>query len=67
MTKDEKTALESLPGMTPALLARLKRDYTSIDNLRDWAMADPKGTAYSLNISVERLRMWVPDIEEAQP
>lgn len=67
MTNDEKATLEALPGMTPALLARLMRDYGTIDNLRDWAMADPKGTAYGLNISVERLHLWVPDIKEAQP
>lgn len=53
--------LESLPGMTPALLARVRRNYGSYENLRDWALADPDGTAYTLNISEKRLRMWVPD------
>lgn len=64
MTKDEINTLENLPGMTPALLARVRRHYSSYENLRDWAMAEPDATAYTLNISAKRLRLWVPDAKE---
>ena len=65
MTKDEKQQLESLPGMTPEILKIIRRDYRNYDNLRDWAIADPKVVAYTLDISVARLLLWVPDMLEA--
>ena len=65
MTKDEKQQLEALPGMTPEILKIIRRDYRNYDNLRDWAIADPKVVAYTLDISVARLLLWVPDMLEA--